>query len=384
MGLNDEVFLKSERQVELYEKAAKISDQVSQYAKVADQEARFLDQTLKVLKRYNYLSIVLPETYGGEDLSLYEWLLMQVKIAEGDGATALSVGWHLGLLMEIKAEGIWSNSINEFIAKEAAKQKLFNRASTERNTGSPTRGGKPETTAVLGQDVYLLNGRKTFTTMAEKLDYALVSAYMPEEESVSWFLVDMLKEGVSIDRTWDTLGMRGTGSDDLVLDDVLIDSEFHVEHNGNKQSLPKAWLLHIPACYLGIAQAALKDAVTFARGFQPNSLDHPIAKTHQVRQKLGEMNLLLMRSRHLLFDLARRWDEEEQRERLVNEIAMVKVNVTNDAQRVVDLAMRIAGGRGLSKTFNFERYYRDVRAGLHNPPLDDVVYEQLAALALDE
>ncbi|MDV2583063.1 acyl-CoA dehydrogenase family protein [Alkalibacillus haloalkaliphilus] len=384
MGLNDEVFLKNERQVELYEKAAKISDQVSQYAKVADQEARFLDQTLKVLKRYNYLSIVLPEAYGGEDLSLYEWLLMQVKIAEGDGATALSVGWHLGLLMEIKAEGIWSNSINEFIAKEAAKQKLFNRASTERNTGSPTRGGKPETTAVLGQDVYVLNGRKTFTTMAEKLDYALVSAYMPEEESVSWFLVDMLKEGVSIDRTWDTLGMRGTGSDDLVLDDVLIDSGFHVEHNGNKQSLPKAWLLHIPACYLGIAQAALKDAVTFARSFQPNSLDHPIAKTHQVRQKLGEMNLLLMRSRHLLFDLARRWDEEEQRERLVNEIAMVKVNVTNDAQRVVDLAMRIAGGRGLSKTFNFERYYRDVRAGLHNPPLDDVVYEQLAALALDE
>ncbi|WP_017187311.1 acyl-CoA dehydrogenase family protein, partial [Alkalibacillus haloalkaliphilus] len=365
MGLNDEVFLKNERQVELYEKAAKISDQVSQHAKAADQEARFLDQTLKVLKRYNYLSIVLPEVYGGEDLSLYEWLLMQVKIAEGDGATALSVGWHLGLLMEIKAEGIWSNSINEFIAKEAAKQKLFNRASTEQNTGSPTRGGKPETTAVLGQDVYVLNGRKTFTTMAEKLDYALVSAYMPEEESVSWFLVDMLKEGVSIDRTWDTLGMRGTGSDDLVLEDVLIDSEFHVEHNGNKQSLPKAWLLHIPACYLGIAQAALKESVTFARSFQPNSLDYPIAKTHHVRQKLGEMNLLLMRSRHLLFDLAKRWEEEERKELLVNEIAMVKVNVTNDAQRVVDLAMRIAGGRGLSKTFNFERYYRDVRAGLH-------------------
>ncbi|MDQ0352150.1 alkylation response protein AidB-like acyl-CoA dehydrogenase [Alkalibacillus filiformis] len=383
MGLNDDVFLKNERQVELYKRASKISEQVSENAKVADHEARFLDQTLKVLKRYNYLSIVLPEAYGGEDLNLYEWLLMQEKVAEGDGATALSVGWHLGLLMEIKAEGIWTNAVYEFIATEAAKQKLFNRASTERNTGSPTRGGRPETIAVLEQDQYVINGRKTFTTMAEKLDFALVSAYMPDEEKVSWFLIDMLKEGVSIDRTWDTLGMRGTGSDDLVLKDVSIDLEFHLEQN-NKQSLPKAWLLHIPACYLGIAQAAFKEAIVFAKSFQPNSLDHPIAKTHQVRQKLGEMSLLLMRSRHLLFDLARRWDEEEQRDLLANEIAMVKVNVTNDAQRVVDLAMRIAGGRGLSKFFNFERYYRDVRAGLHNPPLDDVVYEQLAALALDE
>ncbi|GAA0452168.1 acyl-CoA dehydrogenase family protein [Alkalibacillus silvisoli] len=384
MGLNDEIFLKNERQVSLYDRAKRICEQVEQHAQTADQQARFLDQTLKILKRYGYLSIVLPEQYGGEDLSLYEWLFMQEKIAEGDGATALSVGWHLGLLMEIKTEGIWSNPVYEAIAEEASNQKLFNRASTERNTGSPTRGGQPETTAVFKDNHYIINGRKTFTTMAEKLDYALVSAYVPDTEEVAWFLVDLLKEGISIDHTWDTLGMRGTGSDDLVLDEVLVSKDRYVEPVSGKK-MPKAWLLHIPACYLGIAQAALKEAVSFAQQFQPNSLNHPIAKTHQVRQKLGEMGLLLMRSRHLLYDLAQRFDDDlEKRSLLANELAMVKVSITNDAERVVDLAMRIAGGRGLSKTYNFERYYRDVRAGLHNPPLDDLVYEQLASSALGE
>ncbi len=383
--MNNQIFLGNERVRSLYERATDLSEKIKPYAKQSDREARFLDQTLKTLKSHRYLSIVLPESYGGEDLSLYEWLLMQEKIAEGDGATALSVGWHLGLLMELKQEGLWRDENYEFIAQEASRQKLFNRASTEKNTGSPTRGGMPETTAILDGDEYILTGQKTFTTMAEKLDYALVSATIDGEDQAAWFLVDMLKEGVKVDHTWDTLGMRGTGSDDLILEQVAIDSSCLVDRLGDQKPLPKAWLLHIPACYLGIAQAAFDDAVEFANNFKPNSLNHTISKVSHIRQKIGEMSMLLMRSRHFLYDIARRWDENpDQRPLLASELAVVKVNVTNDAQRVVDLALRIAGGRGLSKSFDFERYYRDIRAGLHNPPMDDQVLDQLAAKALNE
>ncbi len=69
---------------------------------------------------------------------------------------------------------------------------------------------------------------------------------------------------------------------------------------------------------------------------------------------------------------------------MAKELAVVKVTVTNDANKVVDLAMRVAGGRGLSKSYPFERYYRDVRAGLHNPPMDDMIIEQLASELLDD
>lgn len=380
----ENIFLKNKRHINLYEHAIEISNQLKQYTQESDQEARFLPQTVQVLKDHRYLSIVLPQTYGGEDLSLYEWLIMQEKIAEGDAATALSVGWHNGVLMELKEGNLWTEEDFHWIAKKASDQKLFNRAATEENTGSPTRGGRPETVAVRNSNGYVLNGRKTFTTMAEVLDYAIVSAWIEDEEQIGWFMVDMTLDGVSVDKTWDTLGMRGTASDDLVLENVQLKTGDLVERKG-KRVTPKGWLLHIPACYLGIANAALREAVQFAKEFQPNSINHPIAKESNVRQKIGEMELILRRARNYLYSIAFNWDEHpEKRDLLAKELATVKVTATNDANKVVDLAMRIAGGRGLSKQYPFERYYRDVRAGLHNPPMDDLVLEQLASSLLDD
>ncbi|MGM8216058.1 acyl-CoA dehydrogenase family protein [Bacillaceae bacterium W0354] len=384
MNTEENIFLENDRQIELYQHATTISNQLKRYAKEADRTGNLLKQSIKLLKDYHYLSATLPEEYEGDHLSLYEWLIMQEKIAEGDGAAALSVGWHLGIIMELRSCDTWSYDQFDLLAREVMKQKLVNRASTEKNTGSPTRGGKPETIAVKEGDRYKINGRKTFTTAADHLDYALVSALVEEDDTIGWFLVDMKNDGVSIDRTWDTLGMRGTGSHDLLLKDVYVPETHFVEKEDGKKSASKGWLLHIPACYLGIAKAALDDTVHFANTFIPNSLDHPISKEANVRQKIGEMKLLLMRSRHLLYALAKKWDEHpEQRSELEKQLSIVKVSITNDVNTIVDLAMRVAGGRGLFKSNNFERYFRDARAGLHNPPLDDVVLEQLAANVLD-
>jgi len=377
------LFLENDRHVQLYERASTISNQLKRYAKEADQTGRLLKYSINILKDYHYVSVTLPEKYGGDGLSLYEWLIMHEKIAEGDAAAALSIGWHLGVIFDLSENETWSKENYEFLAHEVRERKIVNRASTEKNTGSPTRGGKPETTAVKQGNHYVINGRKTFTTAADHLDYVIVSATIEESDEVGWFLIDRDREGLLVDPTWDTLGMRGTGSHDLILNDVRVEDNRYVEKIGGKPT-SKGWLLHIPACYLGIAQAALNDAIDFATSFTPNSLNHPISKTANVRQKIGEMELLLMRSRHLLYSLAKRWDERpDERLKLDQQLGIVKVSITNDVKKIVDLAMRIAGGRGLFKSYSFERYFRDAQAGLHNPPLDDVVLEQLAKELLD-
>ncbi|ELK46687.1 acyl-CoA dehydrogenase family protein, partial [Halobacillus sp. BAB-2008] len=135
--------------------------------------------------------------------------------------------------------------------------------------------------------------------------------------------------------------------------------------------------------YLGIAVAARNDAIEFARNFQPNSLDTPISEVSHIQDKIGEMEWKLLQAHSFLYATARRWDEEpEEREHMQPELSAVKLAVTNAASEVVDLAMRIAGGRGLSKHFPFEKYYRDVRAGLHNPPMDDSTISMLAGKAI--
>src|SRR5699024_1022260 len=102
---------------------------------------------------------------------------------------------------------------------------LINNASTERGTGSPTRGGRPETTAEKRGDRWVLNGRKSFTTLAPVLDYFVVSASIAGTEKVGSFLVRRHLDGVSIDETWDSIAMKATGSHDLCLNDVAVSEE---------------------------------------------------------------------------------------------------------------------------------------------------------------
>ncbi|GGD00509.1 acyl-CoA dehydrogenase [Thalassobacillus devorans] len=372
--------IKNDRQKRLYTKAETLAEKVKKRSTESDQEGSFSKQNLADLKKENYFSLSLPDRLGGDNLSLYEFLLMQERLAVGDGSVALSVGWHSGILMELRDEQLWDSELFEEVAAEiAAGQKVLNRAASEPATGSPTRGGMPETRAVRNGDRYIINGRKTFTTMADSLDYYIVSAYVEELNEVGWFLIERGRKGVSVDHTWDTLGMRGTGSDDLVLDNVSVKEDRLVERASQKSTVPKGWLLHIPACYLGIAIAARNDAIKFAKEFQPNSLNHPISEVPHIKQKIGEMEWKLMQARYFMYAIAEKWDQEpENRIQLQGELAAVKVTATNTANEVVDLAMRIAGGRGLSKRYSFEKYYRDVRAGLHNPPMDDAVFNTLA------
>ncbi|MGP4062650.1 acyl-CoA dehydrogenase family protein [Halobacillus sp. H74] len=386
MGDVFQPWIKNVRHERLFEKAVRIAEEARSHVTETDRDAVFSHHTLHVIKQEEYPSLTLPTTFGGEDLSLYELLLLQEKIAEGDGAVALSIGWHMGIMMELADEQLWKRDQFEKLAKEVVRnQKVVNRAATEPATGSPTRGGVPETTAVRADGQYVLNGRKSFTSMADHLDYYIVSAYIKDIDKVGWFIIDRHQPGVSVEKTWDTLGMRGTESDDLVMTDVELDLEDLVEVNSGEKSTPKGWLLHIPACYLGIAVAARNDAIDFARNFQPNSLDRPISEVAHIQDKIGEMEWKLLQAHSFMYTTARKWDEEPEKRKHMNpELAAVKMAVTNTATEVVDLSLRIAGGRGLSKKYPFEKYYRDVRAGLHNPPMDDAVVTMLAKRAIAE
>ncbi|MCD5323925.1 MULTISPECIES: acyl-CoA dehydrogenase family protein [Pontibacillus] len=381
-----EPFIKNDRHQYIYQKATEVADLAKSRRKKADEEADFQKETLHDLKEHNYVTLTLSKEFGGEEVSLYELLLAQERLAIGDGATALSIGWHLGVMMELNDEPLWDEDVYKKFAQEVADQKkVVNRAASEPATGSPTRGGVPETTAVSIKDGYSITGRKTFTSMASLLDYYIVSAYIEDKDAVGWFLIDSSKEGIDIDYTWDTVGMRGTGSHDLVLQDVNVKAEDLVELQGDKKGGPKGWLLHIPAVYLGIAIAARNDAIEFAKGFQPNSLDRPISEVSHIQDKIGEMEMKLLHARSFMYSVAEQWDQyPERREVLAPSLGAVKTVATNAANEVVDLAMRIAGGRGLSKSYPFEQYYRDVRAGLHNPPMDDMVIQNMAQAAIKE
>lgn len=377
---------KTERQKKIYQQLDEREEAFKQCGAKADRESSFPFDNIAELRKIGFTSLTVPKEFGGEDIPLAEMVLYLEKLAQADGSTALGLGWHLGIMKDLAERRPWKEELYAEICEHAVKEGvLLNRAATEPKTGSPTRGGKPETTAVKQSDgSWKITGRKTFTTMSPVLDYFLVAATDDETDDVNEYLIPRNTEGVSIEETWDSVAMQGTGSHDLVLQDVVIPAKYLVEAKRNERKAgPSGWLLHIPAVYSGIALAARREALTFATTYSPNSIVGTISEIPNVRRLIGDIELKIHQARQILYTTAKAWDEDpDQRNHMAAQLQVAKYTVTNTAIGVVDLAMRIVGARSLSAKSPLQRYYRDVRAGLHNPPMDDAVIAMLAEQAI--
>ncbi|WP_100398961.1 acyl-CoA dehydrogenase family protein [Bacillus sp. FJAT-44742] len=352
-----------------------------------DKEKSFPIQNIKDLIEIGYTALSIPRKYGGQGMSLYELVRAQETIGKSDGSTALSIGWHMGITKHLGENDIWEQDTYQDFANDVLHHgALINNAASEPATGSPTRGGRPETTAVEMNEKWKINGRKTYTTLSPVLTHFVVSAGIEGTEKIANFLIKRENKGLTIEETWDSVGMRATGSHDIVLNDAVVDKHDLVQvlQPGNKSA--QGWLLHIPACYLGIARAAQEHAVQFAASYSPNSITGTISELPNIKQKIGEMELKVVQSQHFLYSVARQWDNSDQSERETMKalLGAVKQSVVNQSLEVVDIAMRIEGARSLSEQNPLQRYYRDTRAGLHNPPMDDMTIMHLAQESINK
>lgn len=380
-------FALTKRQEKIVQEAEIMAEEFSKRSAHYDQKAEFPFENFQAIKAAGYLDLTIPKKYGGQGAGLYDFLLLQETIAQGDGPTALSLGWHLGIMMNVATYASWPETTYETICREIVQHnKLINSAHSEAKTGSPARGGKPGTLAKKTHDgQWLINGRKNFASLAPVLDYFIISATIEESDEVGEFLLPRELKGISIEETWNTMSMRATRSDDLVLNDVMAPDHSLLYIKKKQAPKPQGWLLHIPACYLGIAISARNEAVSFADIYHPNSLPHPIREVPKVRERVAKMDLKLTSARHVMYSVARLWDEQpDNREELAGELAAAKLIATNSAIAVVDEAMRIVGAQSLHAEHPLQRHYRDVRAGLHNPPADDLTIEMLAKQAFNK
>ncbi|WP_057914954.1 acyl-CoA dehydrogenase family protein [Peribacillus muralis] len=378
------LFFQSQKQREYIQKLEKAIQCFADRAEALDATNGFPFENMKDLKDFGYPKLTLAKEDGGYGGTLYDFLLCQEKIAEYCGPTALGIGWHVGTVLSLMEKKSWEKGIMKELLKEISAGALINTAASEAGTGSPTRGGRPETIAIKRGEQWILNGRKTFTTLSPVLDIFLVTAWVPDDELLGTFLVHHDRTGVEIEETWDMISMQGTGSHDLVLKDVSLPEKYYVQKsNPLEKRKPDAWLLHIPACYLGIAAAARNYAVEFAKTYSPNSLPGPIRDLPNVQRTIGEMELELCEARHFLYSVAEKWERQpDDREELAKQLGAVKLSVVNKAISIVDKAMRVVGAKSLQRQNPLQRYYRDVRAGLHNPPMDDATITLLAKSAL--
>lgn len=381
------IYIRNEKEARLVQYGKKLADELKLTQAKYDETGEFPFEHFELLKKEGYLKLTLPEEYGGDELSLYEILLVQEQLAKGSGSTALAVGWHLMTFFSLRDYRPWKEEAFRKLCEDAIENgSMLNVFATERGGGNITRGNNPTTIAKKTMDGFIVNGRKSFSTLSPALNRFTVLAYIEEEDKTAEFLIEK-NDAVTIIPTWNALGMRSTGSHDIELDHVHVPKEAllsYVEKESRFSGNSRAYTLQIPAIYLGIASAARDFIIDYAENKFSPSLGNVISEAAHVKQKIGEIDILLSVARSYLYSLADKWDHDiHLKEKLAQEVSIAKHIVCENAIQAVELAMRIAGGNAISKDLPLERYFRDVQCGLYNPPHPDMVINQVAASAIE-
>lgn len=378
----------TERQRHFIAIAEQLAAQFAKRASAHDQAGSFPFENFADIRAAGLPALIVPAEFGGWDGTLLETLMTMEALAIGDGSTALSLTMHMQTLGEAAETRSWPPELFELVCRQAvARGALINSIATEPELGSPSRGGKPKTTATPVMDggstpsAWLINGHKTFGSMSPTLDYMLIPAVLQDgSDEVARFLVEP-GPGLEIIETWDAMGMRTTGSHDIRLHDVRVPHSYLMTRGQTDKATSKvtkgsktnAWfMLGISIVYLGVAEAALRAAARYAQDRVPTALGKPIAELESIQRRLGQAELLIHEARSAIYYAAELWERHpEARVQLSPTILAAKYTATNQAIEAVDHCMRVAGGASMVKTLPLERYYRDVRGGLSHPMNDD-------------
>jgi alkylation response protein AidB-like acyl-CoA dehydrogenase len=374
--------------------AAEVGAVAAAHANEHDRDATFVSEAYDAMRATGYLRLAVPQELGGLGASIRQVCYAQAELARHDGATALAVTMHLYLtLMQgfrhrkgaADAEGVLRRVADEdlVIATSGGSDWLWpNTVAVP--VGGDGDGGRP--------DGFLVTGRKGFCSQSPGAAVVATTAVVGEPgegAEVIHFSLPLAAEGVRLDETWDTLGMRGTASHDLVLEDVFVPADKVMgRRSWGEFGVPlAAAAVHfaplVGATYLGIAMGARDAAV--AKSTAASRGPRPLTHLPRVHRQVGLMDAKLRVAWWaLLGAIDELGDDYAVDPPTLATVMVAKRQAVTDAIAVVDLAMDVLGGRAYFRSATLERAYRDVRAGTFHPLTPEATLEYAGKLALGD
>lgn len=334
---------------------------IAERAEAHDRDDSFVADNYSLLKEAGLVEAGVPVEFGGRGAELPELADMLRRLAHACGSTALAFSMHTHQVA-IPAWR-WRHQ------KVAAVEPLLKRVAAERivllsSGGSDWIGGSGMAEKVEGG--YRINARKIFTSGAELGSILMTGAVceVDGKRSVIHFGAPMSSPQVRVQDTWRTLGMRGTGSNDVIIEDLFIpDANVAFSRTAGEwhpvfQVIATLAFPLIYAVYLGVAESARDIAIDLARK-RPAS--------EHVTALAGRMDTALRAAR-----LAHEWmldvaGGNAPSAESVNEIMIGRTLVARHAIEVTELAMELAGGAGFYRSNGLERRFRDVQGARYHP-----------------
>lgn len=338
------------------------ADRVAPAAADIDASGEFPRALVRDASALGLTGVTLPDAIGGKGrpYATYASALEIVSGASASVAVILSVS--NSLVIEPLAEFGTAEQRERWLGALISGDAIGAFALSEAQSGSDA--GNQQTTARLDDRGYVISGRKVWVANAAVADVAIVfAATQPgaKGRGVTAFLVPLDAPGVSRVEAADSLGVRGLGCRDLVLEDVRVGAEAVLGEPGHGFRLAMRALeggrVAIAAQALGVGQAALDEAVSYAQ--RREAFGQPIGNFQAIQFQLADLATDLEAARMLMWKAA---DTRDRSSRARVEAAMAKLQASEAAHRAADRAMQILASEGYRRGSRIERLFRDVRA----------------------
>jgi alkylation response protein AidB-like acyl-CoA dehydrogenase len=351
------------------------------FARRADErtnEDEFVADNYESLRESGLIEAGVPRELGGGGAGVDELAAMLRTLAYHCGSTALALSMHTHQV----AVPAWRWKYQ----KVAAVEPLLRRIAKDRilllsSGGSDWIAGSGKAEKVDGG--YRITARKIFSSGAPAGDILMTSAVLETEgepATVLHFGIPMNSPHVKILDTWRTLGMRGTGSHDVLIEGyVLPETAVAARRKAGEwhplfQIIATTAFPLIYSVYLGVAESARNIATGLAKRKQP---------THHTLNLAGRMDTELTAARLAHESMLAAVRLNHPSAETVNQVMIGRQLVERHAIAAVELAMQLAGGAGFYRSAGLERRFRDIQAARYHPLQSGPQAEYAGAMALD-
>lgn len=365
-------------------RAQELAPRLAARAEEHDRTGRFSADDLADLREAGLLGLMTPERLGGSGAGFADYAEVAMALAAGSGATALVYNMHASVTGALastpdelaRAMGVPETffSMRDRVLQAAAEGAFYAVAMSERGVGS--RLSAVTTTYEPVEDGFHVKGSKTFCSGAGFADAYLVAAR--HGDKVSHLLVPD-GPGVTVEETWDSLGMRATGSHDLHLDVVAPADSLLGGVEGLTlllaQVMPQWLVASYAAVYVGVAQSAVDQACAYVT-------ERGLGRLPAVRARLGRAEARVASTRLAVLEAARRVDEAPGTPQTNRWVWRAKLLAGETAMEVAASMLEACGTAATRRGNPLERIFRDARCGSLQPATSDVCADWLGLAAL--
>lgn len=371
----------------MIDEARRLAPRFAARAAAHDLQGVFPADDFADLRAAGMFGLMVPERLGGAGASFADYAEIAYELARGNGSTALIFNMHAsvtGALSGVTDEladalGLPPEALaaRDDYLKAAANGSWYAVAMSERGAGS--RLSQMTTSYEPVDGGFHIKGSKTFCSGAGHADAYLVAARSAADQSqVSQFLVPA-GDGLRVEQTWDALGMRATGSNDLHVDVAVPSGALLGGVEGLAlvvaQLAPHWMVASYAAVYVGVARAAVDAAVEHVNA---RKLGHLPA----VRARIGRADAAVAAAHLAVMEAARRVDEQPGESETNKWVWRAKLLAGTTAADVAASMLEAAGTSAMRRGHPLERLYRDARAGSLQPATSDVCADWLGVEAI--